>query len=100
MGTSKKRLLLTGAAGFVGSHVLRYLLAHTDYEIICLIRLNFTGNLNRIKDIQSPKVTYVYHDLKYDINESIRELIGHVDYIFHIGANSHVDRSILHPKEF
>ncbi len=101
MTNNKKRLCLTGAAGFVGSHVLRYLLKNTTYDIVCLIRLNNTGNLNRIKDIMdNPRVKFVYHDLRSDINEAIREEIGSVDYILHLGANSHVDRSIKYPKEF
>ncbi len=96
-----KRLLLTGAAGFVGSHVLRYLLSHTEYEVVCLIRLKEAGDLDRLKDFQrNPRVTFVYHDLKYDLNSEVREKIGHVDYILHLAANSNVDRSITHPREF
>lgn len=97
----KNRLLLTGAAGFVGHHVLKYLLETTDYEIVCLIRLSNAGYLkNLVFAENNPRVTFLYHDLKYAINSSLREDIGHIDYILHIGANSHVDRSITHPKEF
>ena len=96
-----RRLLLTGGAGFVGSHVLKYLLRHTDWEIVALIRLNHAGDANRLKDTQGyGRVTYVYHDLKYTINGDVRDRIGEVDYILHLAANSHVDRSITNPKEF
>ena len=96
-----KRILITGAAGFVGSHVLKYLMTNTDMEIVALIRLNHAGDANRLASTQGhERVTYVYHDLKYTINSDLRERIGHVDYILNLAANSHVDRSITHPKEF
>lgn len=96
-----KRALLSGSAGFVGSHVLKYLLKNTDWDIVCLIRLNHAGNANRLADTQgNERVKYLYHDLKYIIHDELVEEIGHVDYILHLAANSHVDRSITNPKEF
>lgn len=97
----KKRVLLTGAAGFVGSHVLKYLLKNTDWDVVCLIRLNHAGEAKRLSDTQgTERVKYLYHDLKFSVNDSLREEIGQVDYILHLAANSHVDRSITNPKEF
>ena len=97
----KKRVLLTGAAGFVGSHVVRYLLSDTDWDIVCLVRLREAGELNRLKDFQDNlRVKFVYHDLKYEFHSAVREPIGDVDYILHLAANSNVDRSITHPREF
>lgn len=96
-----KRVLITGAAGFVGSHVVRYLLDNTDWEIVCLVRLTNKGDLKNLEFTKgNPRVHFVYHDLKYDVNDSVRDYIGRVDYILHLGANSHVDRSISFPKEF
>lgn len=96
-----KRILITGAAGFVGSHVLKYFVESTDYDIVCMVRLKEAGDLNRLKDFQeNPRVHFVYHDLRSDINPEVRERIGHIDYILHLAANSNVDRSISHPKEF
>lgn len=96
-----KRLLITGAAGFVGSHVVKYFINHTDWDIVCLIRLNHAGEAGRLAETQAnARVTYLYHDLKYTINGTLREQIGKVDYILHLAANSHVDRSITNPKEF
>ncbi len=96
-----KRVLLTGGAGFVGHHVVKYLVEHTDWDIICLVRLNGAGHLKNLAEFaENTRVKIVYHDLKFTLNEALREDIGHVDYILHVGANSHVDRSISHPKEF
>ncbi|MEK7564214.1 MAG: GDP-mannose 4,6-dehydratase [Patescibacteria group bacterium] len=96
-----KRVLITGAAGFVGSHVVQYFLENTSFDVVCLVRLNKKGDLKNLKDhVDNPRCFFVYHDLKFDLNESVRDYIGHVDYILHLAANSHVDRSILHPKEF
>lgn len=97
----KKRVLLTGAAGFVGSHVLKYLIKHTDWDVVCMVRLKEAGELDRLQDFQgNERVKFVYHDFKYDINTGVREKLGNLDYILHLGANSNVDRSITHPKEF
>lgn len=96
-----KKVLCTGSAGFVCHHVIKHILDNTDWDIVCLIRLNNTGNLKNLSFLQgNPRAKFVYHDLKFTINETVREYIGEVDYILHLGANSHVDRSITHPKEF
>ena len=97
-----KKILLTGAAGFIGSHVIEHILKNTDFEIIALVRLNYAGDLRRImeQDIMKEaddRIRFVYHDLKYTVPI---DQIGEVDYILHLAANSHVDRSISHPMEF
>ena len=97
-----KKVLLTGAAGFIGSHVTEHILKNTDWEIISLVRLNHAGDLRRImeQDIikeAGDRIKFVYHDLKYVVPI---DQIGEVDYILHLAANSHVDRSITHPMEF
>jgi dTDP-glucose 4,6-dehydratase len=95
------RCLITGVAGFVGSHVLKYLLDNTDWEIIGLTRMSRAGNLNRLNSIlvgyDLPKrLQLVRHDL-LDPLDSIHRHIGDVDYIIHIAADSHVDDSIKRP---
>lgn len=100
-----KRVLITGSAGFIGSHVVEHFLANTDWDIVALVRLSHVGDLARIaqsKVYQQNKhrVRIVHHDLLSPINETIDSHIGHVDYVLHLAANSHVDRSITHPVEF
>ena len=97
-------LLITGGAGFVGHHVIDYFLRNTDYNIISLDRLDFSGNLNRIQRVVTPhtqlRVRVVFHDLRAELNSYVRDQIGSVDYILHIAAASHVTRSIQFPLEF
>jgi len=102
-----KKILITGGAGFIAHHVVEKILTTTDWEIITLDRLDFSGNLNRLREVvskQKPvdrkRVKIVYHDLKAEINPEISATIGKVDYIAHLAAGSHVDRSISYPLEF
>ena len=102
-----KRVLITGGAGFIAHHLIYYLLIKTDWEIVSLDRLDYSGNLNRLDDILSQikpevktRVKIVYHDLKSEINPWIRKEIGNIDIILHLAAGSHVDRSIDYPMEF
>jgi len=102
-----KTILITGGAGFIAHHIVEKILNATDWNIITLDRLDFSGNLNRLhevvsnqNDINQKRVRVVYHDLKAEINPEISAIIGKVDYIAHLAAGSHVDRSISYPLEF
>ena len=102
-----KKILITGGAGFIAHHLVDKILSKTDWEIITLDRLDFSGNLNRLNEVVSKypeaeqkRVKIVHHDLKAELNPEIRSTIGEVDYISHLAAGSHVDRSITHPLEF
>jgi len=102
-----KKILITGGAGFIAHHVIDKILSTTDWEIITLDRLDFSGNLNRLKEVVSlypeseqKRVKVVHHDLKAELNPEIIATIGHVDLISHLAAGSHVDRSITYPLEF
>ena len=102
-----KRVLITGGGGFIAHHLIAHLLANTDWEIVSLDRLDFSGNLNRLAQILEdvdPKVkkrvSIIFHDLKAEISPLTRDLIGRVDQIYHLAAGSHVDRSITYPMEF
>ncbi len=102
-----KRVLITGGGGFIAHHLIGHLLENTDWEIVSLDRLDFSGNLNRLahllQDVDpdvKKRVRIVYHDLKAEISPLTRSLIGHVDLIYHLAAGSHVDRSIMFPLEF
>ena len=101
------KALITGGAGFIAHHTISYLLKHTDWEIITLDRLDYSGNLNRLHDIMlsfdpdiRKRVKIVHHDLKAELNPLVCSEIGQVDYILHLAAGSHVDRSIDFPMEF
>jgi dTDP-glucose 4,6-dehydratase len=101
------RILITGAAGFVGSHLLEHTLLKTDWDIIALVKMDRAGDLNRIEEVLSnpdrpdnwrDRVKVVRHDLN-DSLETVHKHIGEVDYIAHLAANSHVDYSISYPVE-
>ena len=102
-----KRVLITGGAGFIAHHLIGHILETTDWEIITLDRLDYSGNLNRLHDLMisfmpqtKRRVKIVHHDLKAELNPLVRSEIGDVDYILHLAAGSHVDRSIDYPMEF
>ncbi|MCB9226991.1 MAG: dTDP-glucose 4,6-dehydratase [Chitinophagales bacterium] len=97
-----KKLLITGGAGFIGSHVVRLFLdKYSEYEIYNLDKLTYAGNLENLKDIeQNPN----YHFVKGDITDAtfIHNLFeeNQFDGVLHLAAESHVDRSISNPLEF
>ena len=102
-----KKILITGGAGFIAHHLVEKILKTTDWEIVTLDRLDFSGNLNRLNEIVSilpsieqKRVKVVHHDLKAALNNEIESTIGKVDFIAHLAAGSHVDRSIDYPLEF
>ncbi len=95
-------VLITGGAGFIGSHVVRRLVTnYPNYKIINLDALTYAGNLENLKDIESaPNYTFI----KGDITESsfIHAIFKkhRFDAVIHLAAESHVDRSILDPMAF
>ena len=102
-----KKVLITGGAGFIAHHLIYHILTTTDWQIVSLDRLDYSGNLNRLDNILSSlndkdraRVKIVFHDLKSEVNPWIRKEIGEVNIILHLAAGSHVDRSIEFPIEF
>ena len=100
--TFKRNIILTGGAGFIGSHVVRlFVNKYPDYHIINLDKLTYAGNLANLKDIEDkPNYTFIKADI-CDFDK-IQELMQqyHVDGIIHLAAESHVDRSIKDPCTF
>ena len=97
-----KNVLITGGAGFIAHHVINHILNTTDWNVITLDRLDFSGNLNRLAEVvpNTGRVRTVFHDLKAELNPQIVSTIGDVDIVLHLAAGSHVDRSIEFPMEF
>ena len=99
-----KKILITGGAGFVGHHVVEGILKNTDWEIIVLDRLDYASSgFDRLKDIlcfDNKRVKIFTWDLQMDISENLQKEIGHIDYIIHMAAGSHVDDSIEKPVPF
>src|SRR5437667_1732010 len=99
---SSKTILITGGAGFIGSHVIRlFVKKYPDYKLINLDALTYAGNLENLKDIESSN-NYIFE--KADITDEARiaELFDQYspDSVIHLAAESHVDRSILDPLQF
>lgn len=98
------KILLTGASGLVGSHVLRHLLVNTEYEVICPVTFRHQGVPERIasalKDQDSGRVLVERLDLRAGIAYLTRKRWGQVDVIMNVASESHVDRSIDYPADF
>lgn len=98
----KRNILITGGAGFIGSHVVRlFVNKYPDYHIVNLDKLTYAGNLANLKDIENkPNYTFVKADIA-DLDDMRRIIKEHeIDGIIHLAAESHVDRSIKDPFTF
>ncbi|WKN32714.1 dTDP-glucose 4,6-dehydratase [Porifericola rhodea] len=101
MNTTKK-ILITGGAGFIGSHVVRlFVNTYPEYSIFNLDKLTYAGNLENLKDIEDkPNYTFVRGDISDAdfINQLFEK--NQFDAVIHLAAESHVDRSIKDPMAF
>lgn len=103
------KILVTGSAGFIGSHLVKHLIAHTDWQIVGLDRLDFAGDAARNAGLPPDRFGFAFHDLRAPIvgttDRRIRTGSGRFDdrpfdYVAHLAAGSHVDRSVASPVEF
>ena len=97
-----KKILITGGAGFIGSHVVRlFVKKHPEYLVVNLDNLTYAGNLENLKDVENQ---FNYKFIKGDIVDTnfIQQLFKkeQFDGVIHLAAESHVDRSISNPREF
>lgn len=100
-----KKVLLTGIAGFIGSHMLDHLLVNTNWHIIGVASFMHKGKPERVFDSvhyrkHRDRVEIMTHDLTTPFNERELWRLHDVDYIINVASESHVDRSLLEPRKF
>lgn len=98
----ERTILITGGAGFIGSHVVRqFVTKYPDYQIINFDKLTYAGNLRNVEDIEE-KPNYVFERGDIADETDVKALFGkyRIDGIIHLAAESHVDRSISDPMAF
>ena len=107
-----KTVLLTGAGGFIGAHILEHLLEHTGWMIVATDSFRHKGKTDRIADVlatdtgvcgpaeRRERVKVIMHDLRAPITDQMAEKMGDINYILAVASESHVDRSIFEPVEF
>jgi len=98
------KALITGGAGFIGSHLVNRILSHTDWDVIILDKLSYASRgfdrLHEIGAFKNKRTKVLTHDLAYPMSDGLEREIGYPDYIFHLAAESHVDNSVKEPAEF
>lgn len=100
--SAQPKILITGGAGFIGSHVVRHFVnTYRDYSIYNLDKLTYAGNLENLRDVEAkPNYTFIKADIT-DAAELEKLFNQHkFDAVIHLAAESHVDRSIHGPTEF
>lgn len=102
-----KNILITGGAGFIGHQAIRNFLVNTDWNLFFLDRLSYAANLERIDYVvndvgadSKSRINFVYHDLKAPFNDDLLKKLKDIRMIIHIGASSHVTRSVESPEVF
>jgi dTDP-glucose 4,6-dehydratase len=99
-----KTLLVTGGCGFIGHHVVEHYIKNTDYNIVVLDKLTYASNgFDRLRDINvfdDKRVKIFTCDITNDIADYLLSEIGDVNFIIHLGAETHVDNSIKDPQAF
>lgn len=99
------RVLITGASGFIGHHLVDHLLNETNWEIVALDRIDATSTPSRLRFVKNwsdhaTRVKFVWHDLRAPLNLSVCRQVGTVDAVLHLAGSTHVDRSIEDPLLF
>lgn len=101
-----KKILLTGVAGFIGSHMLQHFLEKTDWHIIGIASWKHKGTPERVEQVLSKnpawreRLTMITHDLESPFTDMTKKRIGQVNYIVNVASESHVERSITDPVPF
>lgn len=99
-----EKILITGGCGFIGHHFVEHILKNTNWEIIIFDKLTYASEgFSRLKDISAyddKRVTIIALDFNKEIPVGVITEIGNVSYIVHLGAETHVDNSIINPEPF
>lgn len=98
-----KRVLITGGAGFIGHQFVEYLLCNTDWRIVVMDCLTYSGRLDRLREIgalNNERVFTLTSNFAAELSGNVVSEVQDVDTIFHLGAETHVDRSIANPEPF
>ena len=89
----RRRILVTGGAGFISSNVIRHLLSSTPHEVVSLDALTYAGNLENLADVIShERLSFVHGDIRDA--ELVGDVVSEVDVIVNAAAESHVEKSI------
>lgn len=98
------KILITGSNGFIGSHFCEHILKNTDWEMYCMDRLSYAScGYERLKEVScydDKRIRHFCHDFTLPITDGLLSEIQDVDYIVHMGAETHVDSSITGPEPF
>jgi len=98
---NKKTVIVTGGAGFIGSALIRHLISYTEYKVINIDKLTYSGNLESLKSIEENQ-NYIFEQIDICDENLLKPLLRNYkpDALIHLAAESHVDRSIDGPAEF
>ena len=94
------KILVTGAAGFAGSHIVDEILRSTDADVIGLDSLTYAGHMENLPNPTEPRFRFIYHDFRAPLPQRTLESIGKVNFIIHNGAETHVKTSFENPELF
>ncbi len=104
MVPGKNRILITGGCGFIAHHFVEHILKNTDWDVVVMDKLNYASNgFDRLRDIQvfnDKRVLVLAADFTHPLEAGLAQEIGNVSYIVHMGAETHVDKSIENPEPF
>jgi len=98
------RILISGICGFMGHHFANHIFENTDWEMVGIDKLTYASNgFDRLRDIDifdNKRIKLFTYDFTKPIEERLLRELGEIDYILHLGAETHVDRSINNPEPF